>query len=113
MTATLTSTAVIDATSVELQGRLWHGGVVETPYELQRWEWTGVAAVDMPEARPGRNCRSRAVSVQVTQPVNKSSRRWRNDEGDEAGEYEFDGHLHEGLMIVFIHQQLVAKINTN
>jgi len=48
---------VVDAASAELQGRLWHGrsGADETPDELQRWESTGVAVVDMPEARPGRN----------------------------------------------------------
>jgi len=57
--------AVVDAASAGLQGRLWHGrsGVDETPNELEHWEWTEVAAVDMPEAWPGRNCHSRAWSV--------------------------------------------------
>ena len=78
--------AVVDAARAELQGCLWHGrsGIDKTPDELQHWEWTGVVAVDMPEAWPGRNCRSRAWSVQETQPVNESSHRWHNDKAGGA-----------------------------
>ena len=74
---------VVDAASAELQGR---NDVVEIPDEPERWEQTGGAAVGKQEAWPGRSFRSQVLSAQATPPESRSSRRWRIDEGDGAGE---------------------------
>jgi len=79
---------VVDAASVELQGRPRHHHIiiitVETPDEPQCREQTGGAAVNMMEVRPGQSCHSPVLCARATPPGNGSSRRWRIDEGDEV-----------------------------
>ena len=59
---------MVSVSHVSASSRSW-------PFKSRVKEWTGVAVVDMPEARPGRNWHSRDWSLQATQPVNESSRR--------------------------------------